>query len=259
MIKKLFLFAFVLGMTTIANAQISTGETSSKVIRTGNRAQAGNFGIYLGATSEIMKNIGSSTKFDAIPMINLKYMKTDQLEYRLGFEWYDKYESENTFSGEDDEIKHSTTNSESKFMFYPGFAYHFSPKNLLDVYVGAELPIGFGTLGRHEYLEGVPEGNTEEDSFQEKDYRTGHTGKVFRMGVGAFIGLQAYVANLPIAIGVEYGVSTLYNHYYQSTFQKDGYYLSEIDATSIDTQKSATKWKLGNQVRLTLSYYFSLK
>jgi len=237
-------------MTTMSNAQISTGETSSKVIRTGNRAQAGNFGIYLGATSEIFKNIGASnTEFSAIPMINLKYMKTDQLEYRLGFEWYDKYESDNTFQGEDDKIKISETNSESKFMFYPGFAYHFSPKNLLDVYVGAELPIGFGTLGKHKFVD-------SDDADVESD-KDGHTGKVFRVGAGAFIGLQAYVANLPIAIGVEYGVSTLYNHYYQSTFQKDGYYLSDI--TSVDTQKSATKWKLGNQVRLTLSYYFSLK
>ncbi len=244
--------ALSLGMVTVADAQISTGETSSKVIRTGNRAQAGNFGLYLGATSEIFKNIGASgTKFSAIPLINLKYMKTDQLEYRLGFEWYDKYTSENTFSGDDDAVKHSSTTNESKFMFYPGIAYHFSPKNLLDVYVGAEVPIGFGTEGQHEYYEG------NEDA--ELDYSEGHTAKVFRMGAGAFIGLQAYIANLPIALGVEYGISTLYNHYYQGTFEKDNYYLSNIDPNSVSPQRSATKWKLGNQVRVTLSYYFSLK
>lgn len=244
--------ALSLGMVTVADAQISTGETSSKVIRTGNRAQAGNFGLYLGATSEIFKNIGASgTEFSAIPLINLKYMKTDQLEYRLGFEWYDKYTSENTFSGDDDAVKHSSTTNESKFMFYPGIAYHFSPKNLLDVYVGAEVPIGFGTEGQHEYYEG------NEDA--ELDYSEGHTAKVFRMGAGAFIGLQAYIANLPIALGVEYGISTLYNHYYQGTFEKDNYYLSNIDPNSVSPQRSATKWKLGNQVRVTLSYYFSLK
>lgn len=246
------MMALSLGMVTVADAQISTGETSSKVIRTGNRAQAGNFGLYLGATSEIFKNIGASgTKFSAIPLINLKYMKTDQLEYRLGFEWYDKYTSENTFSGDDDAVKHSSTTNESKFMFYPGIAYHFSPKNLLDVYVGAEVPIGFGTEGQHEYYEG------NEDA--ELDYSEGHTAKVFRMGAGAFIGLQAYIANLPIALGVEYGISTLYNHYYQGTFEKDNYYLSNIDPNSVSPQRSATKWKLGNQVRVTLSYYFSLK
>ena len=246
------MMALSLGMVTVADAQISTGETSSKVIRTGNRAQAGNFGLYLGATSEIFKNIGASgTEFSAIPLINLKYMKTDQLEYRLGFEWYDKYTSENTFAGENDEIKRSNTTSESKFMFYPGVAYHFSPKNLLDVYVGAELPIGFGTVGEHQYVTG-----NEDESM---DMSEGHTAKVFRMGAGAFIGLQAYIANLPIALGVEYGVSTLYNHYYQGTFAKDNYYLSNIDPNSVSTQRSATKWKLGNQVRVTLSYYFSLK
>lgn len=254
MLKKLFLFAFALGMSAMSNAQISTGETSSKVIRTGNRAQAGNFGIYLGATSDIFKNIGASgVNFSAIPLINVKYMKTDQLEYRLGFEWYDKYESDNQFDGDNDDVKYSSTNSESKFMFYPGVAYHFSPKNLLDVYVGAEVPIGFGTVGNHSYVDGNDgEGN-------DISAREGHTAKVFRMGAGAFIGLQAYIANLPIALGVEYGVSTLYNHYYQGTFERDGYYLSNIDASSIDAQRSATKWKLGNQFRVTLAYYFSLK
>ncbi len=244
--------ALSLSIATGADAQISTGETSSKVIRTGNRAQAGNFGMYFGATSEIFKNIGASgTKFSAIPLINLKYMKTDQLEYRLGLEWYDKYTSENTFGGEDDKVKASATTDESRFMFYPGIAYHFSPKNLLDVYVGAELPIGFGTEGKHTYVTG-----NDEDELNVTD---GHTAKVFRVGVGAFVGLQAYIANLPIAVGVEYGVSTLYNHYNQGTFEKDNYYLSEIDAANIDSQRSATKWKLGNQVRVTLSYYFSLK
>lgn len=230
--KKLFLLVVLgLGVAYTANAQISTGKTSSKIIRTGNRAQKGNFGIYLGATSDMFKSITSTSDFhmDAIPLINLKYMKTDNIEYRLGLEWYDKYESETA----DFEESVTTSNSESKFMFYPGVAYHFSNNNLLDVYAGADLPFGWGTLGSHVDDEGT-------------------TGSVFRIGVGAFIGLQAYIANLPLALGIEYGISTLYNHYSDATAERQGY---EIAAPMEDM--SANKWKLGNQFRVTLSYYFN--
>ncbi len=79
----------------VANAQITTGESTSQVIRTGNRAQAGNFGIYFGATTNVFKSIGNFGDADisAIPLINLKYMKSDKLEYRLGIEWWKKTSS----------------------------------------------------------------------------------------------------------------------------------------------------------------------
>lgn len=223
--KKLFLLlALCLGASSV-NAQISTGETSAKVIRTGNRAKAGNFGIYVGATSDIFKNIGDGDmEFSALPLINLKYMGTDQVEYRLGLEWWKKTESN---EDEDNE----TSDSESSFMFYPGVAYHFSPRNLLDVYVGGELPVGFGSVG-YEY------GDNDESA------------SVFKVGLGAFIGLQAYIANLPLAIGLEYGVSTLYHHV------GDG--MLDNGEVTIAEDNSYSQWKLGHQARLTLSYYFDL-
>ena len=209
-------------------AQITTGENSSKVIRTGNRAQAGNFGIYVGATTNMFKNLGKSDKsISCMPLINMKYMQTNQLEYRLGLEWW---KESNTLDNGDIESK----SYESSFMFYPGVAYHFSRNNLLDVYVGADLPVGFGSLGS-EY--------DDEDS----------SASQFKVGLGAFIGLQAYIANLPVAVGVEYGVNTLYNHVGDGTMTKDGMTIS-----SIQKDLTQSQWKLGHQVRFTLSYYFNL-
>ena len=212
-----------------AQAQITTGESSSKVIRTGNRAQAGNFGIYFGATTDMFKNLsnGGPDNFNCMPLINVKYMKTDQLEYRLGFEWWKKSDSMDNGNAE-------TSESESSFMFYPGVAYHFNRNNLLDVYVGGELPIGFGSKG-------MEWGDDDASASQ------------FKVGLGAFIGLQAYVANLPIAVGVEYGVSTLYNHVGDGTMSKDGMTIQQIQEDF-----SQSQWKLGHQVRFTLSYYFNL-
>lgn len=231
--KKVFLLLALCVSVLTVNAQITTGESSSKVIRTGNRAKAGNFGIYFGATSDIFKNIGNNgpEHFEALPLINLKYMQSDNLEYRLGFEWWKKSDSsEMDVEGNDGEMK----NSESSYMFYPGLAYHFSNKNLLDVYVGGELPIGFAGKS-YEY------GDTDESASH------------FRIGLGAFIGLQAYIGNLPLALGVEYGVSTQYNKVSDGSMTQDGMTIDEI---SEDLKES--KFRLGQQFRLTLSYYFDL-
>ena len=80
--KKLtFLFAAMLAVST-AFAQISTGEPHSSVIpRTGNRPQAGDFGLYVGASVtqiidfvKLNKNKDfTENAFWALPAINLKY------------------------------------------------------------------------------------------------------------------------------------------------------------------------------------------
>ena len=217
-----------LGILSV-QAQITTGESTSRVIRTGNRAQAGNFGIYFGMTTDMFKNLsnGGPDDFSCMPLINLKYMKTDNLEYRLGFEWWKQSDSSDNGDNE-------TSESESSFMFYPGVAYHFNRNNLLDVYVGGELPLGFGSKG-------VDYGDDDASASQ------------FKVGLGACIGLQAYIASLPIAIGAEYGVSTLYNHVGDGTMTKDGMTIERIQE-----DVSQSQWKIGHQVRVTLSYYFNL-
>jgi hypothetical protein len=116
-------------------------------------------------------------------------------------------------------------------MFYPGLAYHVNNQNLLDVYFGAELPFGFG-------------GNSYDDGNSDQ------SASEFKIGLGGFVGLQAYIANLPLALGVEYGISAL-NH-----SVSDGVYTR--DALTIQKDVDSSKFKLGQQVRFTLSYYFNL-
>lgn len=231
-------------MTLGANAQITTGESTSKVVRTGNRAQAGNFGIYFGGTTDMFKSIfsGEDVNFSALPLINLKYMGTDKLEYRLGLEWWNKTTSTSvTFDGEKEGSTTTvdTSNGESSFMFYPGIAYHFNNKNLLDVYVGGELPFGFAGY-----------------SFDNDD--TDGSTSNFRIGLGAFIGLQAYIANLPIALGLEYGISTLYNTVSNGALSQDGMTIDYNNGNYYKEDWSQSRWTLGHQIRVTLSYYFNL-
>ncbi len=218
-----------------SQAQISTGESTSQVVRVGNRAEKGDFGLYLGATTTMFKNIGSGTDFKALPLINLKYMCTDKVEARLGIEWWK--ESETT---ENDYVE--STIKESSMLFYPGIAYHFAKSNILDVYVGGELPFGWGSKGSENNYKG-------EDA--EEDYD--ESGSNFNIGLGAFIGLQAYVCNLPLAIGLEYGVSTMYATASDATLTKDGMTIQQV---SKDVDSS--RWNIGHQARLTVTYFFKM-
>ncbi len=217
-------------MATIAQAQITVGENTSQTIRTGNRAEQGDFGLYLGATTTMFKKIGSSTKLEALPLINLKYMATDNFEARLGIEWW---RTTDTNKGE----KYKTSQFETSFMFYPGIAYHFNRSNILDVYVGGEIPIGGGNNGTSNERDGKDDKDDEDMTISN-----------FRIGLGAFIGLQAYICNLPLAIGLEYGLSLNNYHYGEGVMTKDKLTYSK--------DSSSNKFRLGNQARLTLTYFF---
>ena len=245
--KKLVIAALALcvGFVT-ATAQITTGKSSAQVVRTGNRAEAGNFGLYLGATADMFKNLISvdEAELKALPLINFKYMVNDNVEARLGLEWWTMStghkESGETYEGDDYKAKDKY--KETTKYFYPGIAYHFSNSNLLDVYVGAELPIGWEAT--------IEKGFGDYDG-KNNDYKTKSVARDFNIGLGAFVGLQAYVANLPLAIGVEYGISSL-KTVSSSKFITDEEQESEVPKINDNT------WNVGHQARLTLTYFFKM-
>lgn len=236
--KIAFLLCLCLGCGLMGQAQISTGESTAQTIRTGNRAEKGDFGLYLGATTTMFQNIGSDTDFKALPLINFKYMVTDKIEARLGFEWWSKTDS-NTEDPEDG-AKSTMSHRETNIMFYPGIAYHFNRSNILDVYVGGELPIGGGANGDKATYDGEDVDGVESSTR-------------FEIGLGAFIGLQAYICNLPLAIGVEYGVNVRNVHVGNGK-------ITSSDGLTYEPVKdhSSNRFTLGNQARLTLTYFFKL-
>lgn len=247
--KVLFVaFLIALGSALTANAQLTTGVSSSKVIRTGNRAKAGDCGIYAGATLNLNDDV------TPLPLINFKYMSTDNFEMRIGLEASrnkeklvgDIRQSENTITKDDQKYGNST------LMLYPGIAYHFSKMNILDVYVGAELPLGW---------------DASTSSTTATDYTSKITKRSFVLGLGAFIGLQAYIADLPLALGVEYGLSSRldtglkYKNEFTTNNQTTITYSPTNDFKHVMGNNTYDKLKarrgeLGSQIRLTLSYYF---
>lgn len=260
MVKKLKLLLVILlcvGAMPTAMAQITEGEPSAKTIRTGNRPEAGNFGLYMGATSNMFKGLfDGNVKMEALPLINLKIMTSDQFELRVGLEFYRSMEK----LGGTIPVGEATTEvnneryAEGSAMLYPGFAYHFSRNNIFDVYVGAELPIGWNS-------------NTIISEFGSTSAKNKKSS--FTIGLGAFVGVQAFIANLPLAIGVEYGISSridtslkyknevTYDGKTQVTMTPDLERFEHIDISADAYDKLKAKvGGIGSQFRVTLSYYF---
>lgn len=254
-----------------AMAQLSQGNPSAVEFKTGNRAQKGDFGIYLGITSSSFTtksafesekySKASPFKINPLPLINLKYMVTDRVEARLGLEFYKVRE---TLKGDqyigdpyaDDaetaDTKHKVVKADNRIL--PGVAYHFSKHNIIDVYAGAEALIGW---------------NRDSEWNNVDDSETSHRRCSFQLGAGAFIGLQAYVGNLPLAIGVEYGLSTLWEthlRYKETSKDADGHEQTVCTAdndqlrliTSSDQYENlkASRGSIGNKFAVTLTYFF---
>ncbi len=268
--KKSFLTLLVvlMGIGT-AFAQISTGEPNSSVIpRTGNRPQGGDFGLYLGASvTQIMDLVKLNEKIGegddravywALPAFNLKYYTSDNFEIRCGFEFAAQSVSDKTAYLKTEAGQRSTASNRNFTRFLPGFAYHFNTKNILDVYVGAQVPIGFNTTDI----------NTISIQDSKKQQNRFHQGE-FVIGGGVFFGLQVFVADLPFAIGIETGYSgqaLLGNGVGKTTIIDDGKkYVYKGQIEGMTEQKLLPELKSSSHMEgtwhadaaITFTYYFN--
>lgn len=271
--KRLFISAALLLVSgVLAMAQISTGEPSAVKIKTGNRPDKGTFGIFMGSGMDFGSFINSDGSDDyVLPLVNIKYFFTDKLEGRIGLDIYrhdvnlsgKKYKAVTVPPADDAESAKFVNNEGSgNAMLWPGIAYHFTKHNILDVYCGAELPLGL-TSASSKSVSGDPSVIVKSSSC------------AFNIGLGAFIGLQAFVGNLPLAIGVEYGLYGAYafglktKHVRTDENSKKVWYTNNMLMYDPDTgnpiPSSVTdpfeklhvgEGYMGNQLRFTISYYF---
>lgn len=247
--KKIFLSILLLAAFSYAgNAQLSTGKPSAKEIRTGNRPQKGDFGLYI---SPVGKNSIESWKTGTsypLPIINLKYFSSDNFELRVGI---DSKVSGDWLNGklQNASEKIGNTTSESYFFLEPGFAYHCTKHNILDVYFGAELPIGLDGQSSHQFNKA-------------SDTKTSVSSTCFILGLKPVIGLQCFVANLPLAIGLEYGfcgyirAGQKFKTVYESGADKQVYYSTTKETGTRYDSLSSGHFGIDNEVRLVISYYF---
>lgn len=279
--KRLFItMALCMAFVGLAQAQLSQGQTYSTKIVTGNRPGAGDWGLYFGPSySEIIdlvETMGSQTeKAFGLPLINLKYYAGDRAEIRMGIQ-YNGHNSktDGTYTqeyGEDYGNRELYSNyhyGSRRFRVSPGFAYHFSPKNVLDVYVGATLPIGVDAMKQVDesnYYQEIFNPETEEYSLKQYEMKDNQKYSSFVMGVGAFIGLQAFVADLPLSLGFEYGLTGMMrtnDKVFHEVTDYEGeiqaYYTNGLDDFHYDELSNKSRY-MGSDIRFTITYYFNNK
>jgi len=261
--KKILLFSTIALFSLSAFAQLSTRENVDPyVFKTGTRPQAGDLGMYVGPSiTEIIQMADAEINWRGMPLLNFKYYGTDRFVYRLGLQIYNKSQGLKAKELQPDSIDLKNSRSQTYFMLTPGIEYHFTPKNICDVYVGANLPIGVNSI-------------VEKSSYtlgKDKLYHN-QTQNKFLLGIGAFIGMQFFVADLPLAIGIEGGISGFgkfggaVKNVYNEKNENDVYEKKTV-YTHYDTdfgngmmqakRISTNKFELGYDFRLTFSYYFS--
>ena len=138
--KKVFLTAALLCAFSLASfAQLTTGEPSAKKIRTGNRAQAGDFGLYIGFP---INNYVDDIKYGDLvpfPIVNLKFFALDQLEVRASID-AKAYSQKAMGKLMTTEKKLGEGQSSGHFLVLPGVAWHFAKSNIVDRLCGSRTP-----------------------------------------------------------------------------------------------------------------------
>ena len=250
--KSLIVMILLLIGSAPIMAQISEGEPYSRTIKTGNRPGDGDWGIFIGPSlNEIGAMIDSEISWGGLPLVNVKHYLSDEIELRCGIQMsryiYKEVGDLIIEDGKTWDVKFKS--AENYYRLTPGIAYHFSSKNLLDVYVGATLPLGVSGDSYISIIDGDNFGTQKRTSFE--------------IGLGAYIGLQCFVADLPVAIGFEYGISGykyLGQKYKNITTDEDGfeqiYYTTSAYGYDEYEKLKSSQGYLGSDIRFTISYFF---
>lgn len=252
----LIILTFTLG--TGAFAQLLERDNVTSRIRVGTRPQQGDFGFMFALSyAEIKEMTDDDLDIRGFPLMSFKYYLTDNLELRLNTQSYKKIISvQGTLVNQIGQEDNVDKQSFSRFM--PSALYHFASTNLLDTYAGLGIIIG---SGRNEIL-------TTDKTNLTGDYVSNHkTKKTFVTGFNLTFGLQAFIADLPISLGLEVSVRGLKhsNLQYENVFSSSvGGVVTNQTYFSLDANDDALryqtleykKFEMGADLRILLSYYF---
>lgn len=208
--KGLLLIAVAALLGGDAISQLSTRTNSAVNPQLGTRAVAGDAAFSFAIPIvNLTENNGSDAGLYAFnslspgSMLTFKYWHKDDLVIRAAFRFAadnsltkgTAADSSETNNIPDTDVSENTKRSIMReYVLAGGVEKHFSNSNIWDVYVGAEGLIGLGkdkTIDKEDYFNG------------DLSYMTRTTGTTI-FGFAGVFGLSAYVAELPLAIGLEW-------------------------------------------------------
>ena len=274
--KKTILSFALLGVCSMASAQLSTRENQDTRYKFGGRPVAGDMALTFGVTINNTE-IGGVTVpawnlFSRGNLITAKKYISDDVAIRAGIALT---RNSRSFSGDADSIPGTPAFAPTAFEFrsstrqyflVPGIEKHFSSANIFDVYTAGDLFLGFGK-------------NKDITSMTNNDGTTSATTSTTPytiVGLGGVIGVNVFVLDLPISVGVEYGLSAFWMMGNKTKFEVEDAagnsyeYFTVDDATNSNgvpfvgngTQFTDLKQKYmtmdsNDQVRMVVNVYFN--
>jgi len=160
-------------------------------------------------------------------------------------------------------------NQNRQYLIALGAEHHFTNSNIFDVYTGADLLLGFNKermTTENEYFV-----DTAEDNKVTRDLMTAQTNSTV-VGLAWVVGWNTFVAQLPISVGIEYGLSMkwLLGGKTKITDERDvnrpdgvasysvEYYQDDaLPGNYSDMSKRQFNMDTNQNVRLTLNFYFT--
>lgn len=261
--KLLFAVLLILVFcSTKAFSQLSDRVNSPSTFKVGTRPVMGNYGLFFGiAYNELEYWFDHDVEYNGLPIVNIKYYKTDKTVWRIGFQT--STTTEVTSGKIDTKINGGTLtekkviDNSSRFTFYPGIEHHYTSSNILDVYMGYLIPIGWD---RERYVDDEANGSTAYNNYSRT--RTSLT-----YGFEAFVGVQAFIADLPLALGIDFGAAAmghLFDKYKYKIASKAGglttdqtFYTEDDSGLGIRYESlNKRDFQLQGNVRLTITYFF---
>ena len=269
--KKIILLSALLGLYShIVDAQALTERVDDATIyKMGNRPTQGtkviNFGLNLNDTQGDL--FSKYNLFQKGNLLNAKYFISDRTAIRGGLRI--SQQSSHSSGNIDTSITGMSETSNSlkeatkNFAIVPGVERHFAYSNFFDVYVGGDLYMGYNrtrSLENHDYSDGF---------YDHKNSRT----TTPQLGLGGVIGLNVFVLDLPISVGLEYGLMGIWNmggktHVTEGIndplgTRTNNYYTQNNDPTGNPDGNAYSKLKKGssnidtnNNLRVLLNIYF---
>lgn len=234
-------------------SQLSDRVNSPSTYTLGTRPVAGNYGIQIGSSYRDVEDIFDQNKdFEALPIVTLKYYNTNNTVYTIGLKTNkEKTVLKGTLSSPSEELEYKSLNSE--LMIVPGIEKHFGQTNILDVFVGLRAPFGI----QREIEKQVSGGLTMKSSKNSLGY-----------GIDAFVAFQAFIGDLPFAIGAEINYSLfgkLGDKYKITTEGGIGgdqtYYVTDVSNPLVSPfdefdELSARTLMVESDIRVNLVYFF---
>ncbi len=266
---QLLALAVIVSCITMQNSysQLSDRINNPSTLKIGTRPVAGNLGISFGVSVNDLQSIvddwqSDSIEYQTLPITTFKYYFTDDLVFSLGVKHKRKklliegdMNPDEPFNSNQTYRKYKEISTE--FMIVPGVEKHFLPSNIFDVYVGGRIPIGV--------VNDVLENDYELDG---GDY-SNHLQKKNSLyyGLDIIIGMQFFIADLPLALGIELEWSgagyksnktkNVVDSDIAGTSVNTTYYTTDLETTGYRyTGLNARSFESKTDIRISFNYFF---